>query len=415
MMLMGLALREAFSFWTGHPFDFELWVRLGYYTTHLYNPYGFLPAAPGLSFSNIFSSSAGATIGYLPFWPFITSSIYYLYSATGIQNRFLYYFLLKQPIILSDLLVAYLLYKYCVKVNSSAAAGAMKFWLFVPFSVIISAIWGMFDSVALVFVMLSLLSKDMKRSFWNGLSIFVKSIPVIYAIPMSSLKVGRLLLSISIPSLVSLFIVYLTGWPFAIVSRTLGSTITKEGESMSIWELYYIMGSLNLLRGISSTLSLVLGLVWIPALIISTYFAYKRFGFDSDHGLVQSCIMLTLVFFIFKSQVNEQYFLYLLLLMLLDVTIWNNNRKRLMYYMTMVATIYLIVNNFFMLDFISPVYPAILNTVNNLNQLIGNIRYSVKLFLGVIFTVLNILYIRAQIKTPDRELGRYDVHAAPRY
>jgi hypothetical protein len=395
---MGLALREAFSFWTGHPFDFELWVRLGYYTTHLYNPYGFLPPAPGLSFSNIFSSSAGATIAYLPFWPFITSSIYYLYSAIGIQNRFLYYFLLKQPIIISDLLVAYLLYKYCSKINSAAAARVMKFWLFVPFSVIISAIWGMFDPIALLFVMLSLLSKGMRRSFWNGVSIFVKSIPVIYTIPMSSLKIGRILLSISLPSLVSLFIIYLTGWPFAIVSRTLGSTITKEGESMSIWELYYIMGSLNLLHGIDSTLSIVLGLFWIPALIISAYFAYKRFGFDSDYGLVQSCIMLTLVFFIFKSQVNEQYFLYLLLFMLLDVTVWNTNRKRLMYYMTLVATIYLIVNNFFMLNFISPAYPAILNTVNNLNQLISNIRYSVKLFLGVTFTVLNILYIRVQMK-----------------
>jgi hypothetical protein len=35
----GLAIRETFASFTGHPFDFELWLRLGYYTSLGHDPY----------------------------------------------------------------------------------------------------------------------------------------------------------------------------------------------------------------------------------------------------------------------------------------------------------------------------------------------------------------------------------------
>ena len=112
MLLLGLLVREVFSFWTGHPFDFELWVRLGYAMVYGGNPY--MPLAPvsGLSFANIYSSEASATIAYLPFWPLITGLLYTVYSAVGFGNSFAYYFLLKQPVIAGDIILAYLLYSY---------------------------------------------------------------------------------------------------------------------------------------------------------------------------------------------------------------------------------------------------------------------------------------------------------------
>ena len=44
LLIVGLLIREAFSFWTGHPFDFELWVRTGFWVTHGLSPYGVLPS-----------------------------------------------------------------------------------------------------------------------------------------------------------------------------------------------------------------------------------------------------------------------------------------------------------------------------------------------------------------------------------
>lgn len=112
ILLLGVLIREAFSFWTGHPSDFELWVRLGYAFTHGGDPYGILPPVPDLSFSSTFSEQNTATIAYLPFWPLVTGLMYATYSLIGFGNRFAYYFLLKQPVIAGDVGLAYLLYSY---------------------------------------------------------------------------------------------------------------------------------------------------------------------------------------------------------------------------------------------------------------------------------------------------------------
>lgn len=396
-IMIGFIIREVFSFWTGHPFDFELWVRLGYYTTHLQDPYGFLPSVPGLSFTNIFSSSAGATIGYLPFWPFVTAAMYLIYSLIGIQNRFIYYFLLKQPIIICDLLVAYYLYIYVKRRNSSISLWVLRFWLFSPYPLIISGIWGMFDSVAVLFLVLSLSSSNYKRSLWNGLSILAKSIPVIYSIPLSSLRLKNLSVAIAIPSLLSLAVIPAAGWPFNIVSQTLSSAITKAGESMSWFELFYLLNYLSLSSYIPPILTNVMRVIWIPLILLSTYFTYKRFGFDTDCGLVQSLIFLTLVFFIFKTQVNEQYFLYLLPLLLMDISIWHAERKRLMNAMLGTALLYLIVNNFLMLNFVAPVLPTLPSIESSLQQSFGPIRVAIKFLSGVAFTILNLLYMKKQL------------------
>jgi len=54
LLVLGILAREALSFWTGHPFDFEIWVRAGYWVARGYTPYASLPFAPGASFANDF-------------------------------------------------------------------------------------------------------------------------------------------------------------------------------------------------------------------------------------------------------------------------------------------------------------------------------------------------------------------------
>ena len=46
----GLAIRETIAPFTGHPFDFELWLRLGYYTFLGHDPYTSTNPIPALSF-----------------------------------------------------------------------------------------------------------------------------------------------------------------------------------------------------------------------------------------------------------------------------------------------------------------------------------------------------------------------------
>ena len=75
ILLAGLLIREAFSFWTGHPFDFEVWVRTGYEAAHGTDPYAsFWPAVPGASFAYLGVQLTPAA--YLPFWSGLLGELY---------------------------------------------------------------------------------------------------------------------------------------------------------------------------------------------------------------------------------------------------------------------------------------------------------------------------------------------------
>ena len=401
LLLLGLLIREIFSFWTGHPSDFEIWVRLGYAMTHGGNPYGNLPPVPGLSFANVFSVDNGPTIAYLPFWPLVTGLIYAIYSMVGLNDRFVYYFLLKQPVIFGDVALAYLLYSYV----SSRKPGdhgfwVLLFWLFSPFTIIISGIWGMFDSIAISFLMISVGSiGQVRRSFWTGLSIFAKSVPIVYAAPTTLVHRERIkslsafVAAMGLPAALSAATFMIMGWPFSIVSTTLASTPGKGGWSMSVWDAFPYFNYLGWLPAVPQEVYGALGLVWIPALVIFTWIAIRRFRTETDYGLFQALIVCTLAFLIFKAQVAEQYALYLFALAAVDVTLWNPQRRRLLVATVVVAMIYLVTYNYFLVRFLSPVYPSFVAFESAMYSMIGPAWYAINFLTGTAFTILNIRYL----------------------
>jgi hypothetical protein len=400
LLFLGLAVRESFSFWTGHPSDFELWVRLGYAMSHGGNPYGLLPMVPGLSFANVFSYNNTATIAYLPFWPIVTGLIFMLYSATGIDNRFVYYFMLKQPVILGDIALAYLLYSYVsARKPGSTGLWALSFWLFSPFTIIISSVWGMFDSIAICFLVLSVMSVgQFRKGVWTGFAVFVKSIPVIYVLPLTLKKLVRgkdvlaLVVSVGLPSVLSVATLLLMRWSVPAIGGTLSSAAGKGGASMSIWDVFFYFSYLGV-PALPAGVYAALGFVWIPAVIISGLFAIVKFRTGTDYGLIQALLVCTLVFFIFKAQITEQYALYLLSLGVLDVALWHRERKHLLFATVAVAMVYLVVNNYFLVRFLSPVYPGFVDFEDTMNAMIGAARYAVNFLAGMAFTCLNVKYL----------------------
>ena len=402
-LLLGLAIRECFSFWTGHPSVFELWVRLGYAMAHGGDPYGVLPAVPGLSFANVFGISNEPTIAYLPFWPLLTGLIYMLYFTLGWNNRFFYYFLLKQPIILGDVGLAYLMFSFVQSRKPEAnALWVLGFWLFSPYTIIISGVWGMFDSIAISFVFLSMMSgRQAKRLLWAAVAVFVKSIPIIYAAP---LLIKRLrdawcaLLSISLAALLSIITFLIMGWPLSLATTTLGSTASKGGWSMSIWDALPYMSYLSYLPPPSAQVYETLGVLWVPVLIVVTWIAVKRFGSLGDYGLIQSLLVCTLTFLIFKTRITEQYALYLFAIAAIDVSVWNRERKSTLLVTVVVAFIYLLVNNYFLIRFLSPVYPSFVDIESAMSLAIGPARYAVTFLTGTLFTCLNIKYLADVLK-----------------
>lgn len=423
LLLLGLVIREVFSFWTGHPYDFELWVRLGYAMVNGGDPYGSLAPVPGLSFANIYSLRDTATIAYLPFWPIVTGVLFMVYSVVGFGDRFVYYFLLKQPIILGDIALAYLLYSYVRFKKPSAALWVLRFWVLSPFTIILSGVWGMFDSIAMSFIMISVMTtRHVRRGFWAGLGTFAKSVPVIYAVPLSvnrSQNWQSFLMATMLPITLSAATFAAMGWSLPAITSALTYTVTRWGESMSAWDLLFYFNYLGILPTPTLLVSSFVGSVWIPAVIIMTAIAYRKFKFGTDYGLVQSLLVVTLTFLIFKARVTEQYAIYLLALSILDVVLWNARRRPILLATTVIATIYLLTNNYFLLRFLAPVYPNVVQIESSLSQMIGPVRLAVNFALGSAFTVLNVWYLmkilgnkkqvtsESDLRSPTRGIGRF--------
>ncbi len=370
---------------------------------HGSNPYGILPLVPGLSFANIFSANNAATVAYLPFWPLVTGVIFALYSFSGFNNRFVYYFLLKQPEIIGDLALAYLLYVYVAGRRPERSVWVLLFWLFSPFSIIVSGVWGMFDSLAMALIMISIMSNGyLKRGFWTGLSVFAKSVPVIYAMP-TTLKQRRgpvgLLIAIGLPALLSFATFLAMGWPISTASATLISTVRKGGESMSVWDLFFYLNYLGILSPLTPEVYTILGFVWIPAIILLTLLSFRLFDLGTDYGRFQSLLIATLAFLIFKARVTEQYAVYLFALAVVDVALWHPERKRMLLLMMGAVLVYLLSNNYLLTRFLAPVYPNFMQIETGVNESFGLFRYSVNLVFGTIFTILNAKYLIALIKT----------------
>ncbi len=189
VLVAGLLVREAFSFWTGHPYDFEVWIRTGYEVAHGTNPYnGFWPAVPGVSFS-YFSTTLPAA-AYLPFWSELLGGLYRVWEAVGDGNRFVLYFLLKQPGILADVASAYLLSRLAQRwtANARTALAVLSFWSFFPYAIVITAIWGQFDSIVVVVLLALLYARGpLERNLGIGLGILVKWLTVIL-LPLEVLR-----------------------------------------------------------------------------------------------------------------------------------------------------------------------------------------------------------------------------------
>ncbi|HVB95942.1 MAG TPA: hypothetical protein VND41_05000 [Nitrososphaerales archaeon] len=416
ILIIGFAIREAFSFWTGHPFDFEIWVRTGYWVVRGLSPYAPLPFAPGVSFANDFGNGNNAAIGYLPFWPLLLGAIYGLYSVVGSGNPLVYYFLLKQPVILADVALGFLLFGYVKRQRPDLAPKVLNLWLFSPITIIVSAIWGTFDSMAMLFVMMALLAPAGRaRSAWDGIATFVKSIPVIYVLPLSYSRKDRwvnLAVALGIPVLSTVVIVFLAGWPVTgqhyTVLSTLENTLQVYGYPLSLWGTWVFLNNLNVLS--ASTFQGVLSwgvYLWIPAVVVASLAARRWFGFGTDRSVVQSLLVVTLTFLLARGQVNEQYSIYLLALLLIDATLWNPERVRLFYAVSLVIVAAILTNNVLLIRFLSPVYPGALQFEANLIVSSGQLRNVLLYLEGLAFSGLNIWYLAALIK--ERRFRGYEL------
>ena len=402
LLLLGILAREAFSFWTGHPFDFEIWVRTGYWVANGVSPYTPMPFVQGLSFANDFGGPGlDPLIAYLPFWPVLLGGLYKLYLLLGAPSRFVYYFLLKQPIIISDVLLAYGLSHYVGRRGSNQAPFVLKLWLFSPFNIVLSGIWGMWDAIPILFVVLALsVRPGAYRGFWAGVSTFMKSIPVIYAIPLARgpRPARNLAIAIGVPVLASLAIVLLAGWKTSSFQIAVQSTLARGGSSLSLWEVAYYLNSLGVVSNSALNLLIGTGYVWIVAVAVATVVAYKWFGFDTDRGVIQSLIVITLTFMLLRGVVNEQYSLYFFALALIDVALWSPQRRNILLIGIGAVLAFNVTNVLLFIRYVTPIVPQALAIEANIVAVYGAERNFLLIVEAVVLWMVEIYYFYSLAK-----------------
>ncbi len=415
LLVAALLVREAFSFWTGHPFDFEIWVRTGYTVGHGISPYSPMPYVDGLSFASDFGGPGlDPVIGYLPFWPVLLGGLYKLYVLLGSPSRFVYYFLLKQPATVCDVLLAYSLYRYVGRRGSNQASFVLKLWLFSPFNIVLSGIWGMWDAIPMLFVVLALSARPgAYRGFWSGVATFAKSIPLIYAIPLARgpRPLRNLALALGIPVVASLAVVWLAGWQITSFQIAVQSTLARGGSSLSLWETAYYLNSIGVISNSALSLFISTGYLWVPAVAIATLVAYRWFGFETERGMIQSLLLITLTFLLLRGVVNEQYALYLYALALIDVALWSPQRRKLLLVGIVAVLMFNVTNVLLFIRYVAPVVPQALTIEANIVATIYPARNALLFLEAVVFWAVEIYYFYALVK--ERHARTEDALLAP--
>jgi hypothetical protein len=403
---LGLAVREVFSFWTGHPYDFEIWVRLGYYVSMGRDPYSTsLPPIRGLSMPGL---DPLPSIGYPPLWAFMQAAVYRIYTSIGIDNRFLYYFLIKQETIIGDVVAAILIYKIIRRrCSQEDATAAFAFWMLCPITIILSSIWGMFDQLALALVLLSFLtlSSTTRSSVSEGVGILLKAIPVLF---LPGLALGQrstqrrfafLSIGILVPIVLSLAPYLLFhSWSISRILATGLSTVNKVTNSVNFWVVIYVWSQYGSVPLPVVQVVTWLGYAWIVGVLAVYAFCFFKIGRErvTERYLLVVLLFATVAFYLTRINVNEQYVVYFLGLGLVD-RYWNGpKRKRLFNAVWLTTLVFLVFNNTYFTRFLSPLslYYYYLNDVI-VSGLSGDIRFGAMVVCGFAFSLLCALYLRS--------------------
>jgi hypothetical protein len=356
-LLVGLVIRELIAPWTGHPFDFEIWVRLGVFLQSGGNPYSLLPYVPKLSFAPY---PLMTSISYPPLPAFIFAATYRLYELLGSPSPFVYYFLLKQPMVVSDLLVGVLLFKLIsLKSDPAKARRVAVLWIAFPFGIIVSSMWGALDPIALALVLGALYFHARHRPYLSavflGFGIYLKLMPLIF-LPLFLMETDVSLAKKGAYAAVALIIpIAGTLIPFATFGwgySGLSSAVSYQASLPSFGGMG-IFNALSFVSGPSTFLTQALSLVWIAGLLVAYAYVYRK-----KMGLVEGSLLTVLAFSILRPVMPEQWALYPIAFLLLADRQWDRVHA---FALAAVAMAFLLVNNVLLVRFFSPVSIAAFN------------------------------------------------------
>jgi hypothetical protein len=269
---------------------------------------------------------------------------------------------------------------------------ALRYWAFLPYAILISAVWGQFDALVVVLLISSLLaSSSGRRVLWLGTGIALKWFPLIF-VPFLTIRERwpRNLLavvSLAIPSIFTLAVFRILGWDFLGLTAMSMSASHGRGVGMSYVNILDATSLVPVLRQVPLFYE-VLGYLWVPSILIAAFIAKRRFRSDPQ-GMVQAILLITSAFYLTRNGVYEQYLLYILPFFLIDLTLWHPERRPLFRFLLILATVYLLVDSDALLRFLGPVSSSFVDATfaADVDPNVGILRMAVIYLLNVLLSV----------------------------
>jgi hypothetical protein len=224
----------------------------------------------------------------------------------------------KTPMIASDILGGYFIYKLVLKLkngNEFLARQALALYVLNPLLILVSAVWGSFDSVAALFTILSLYfllckGSTIKAGVCLGIAIGVKLYPVlmlpVLVIQMRAKKESAKLLisSLATPGIASL--------PFFISSPVLfvGGLLNTYGNAgtFSVWSEFVT----PLFQAFMGSAGFLVVIVVSTSLLIVGVCALLRLINKLRIDMVTGCLIVLSYFLLMAQMVHENYFVWVL-------------------------------------------------------------------------------------------------------
>jgi len=395
-VLLGLLIREIFAGWTGHPWDFEVWVRLGKHVAHGYNPYVMLSYDPSISFSPYQEMES---IGYPPLAAYIFALSYlaYRFVSTNLNwdNRVIYYFILKQPMIISDTFISLLILKYHERRKTVNSVGVLPYilWIYNPYCILISSIWGALDPISILLTFLAVFLAEKRKYLLSGISLgiaaAVKTLPLIFLIPLlidtfvkDNLQkrnaILKLLLGFVVifsSSILTPFTVNNWDWSGFYNSMSYQANLPVYGGISPFLILEYTKEDIPLL------LHNALSSLWAVLLVASYVYSWKK------KLTLPRCLLLASILFItFRTFISEPLILYPLLFMIVADERCKTTKAKRIYSLMVLSLLNLTINNTLLIRFITPTCIEAFNMDIYLNN--TEPTASIRLALREIFALL---------------------------
>lgn len=414
VLVLGTAIRLALAPFTGHASDLYEWYNVFTKFTNGINPYvGNSPFVypPAwfytlMPFANLHAYIASITgISPLPASMFFDFAIF----PVPIIVDWLFALMIKLPLITFDLLLSIVLYTFVKRQtnNLKTALYAGSILYLNPYSIFISAVWGMFDVIPAFFSLIAfiLITKEdfNKAGICLGLSITYKYYASLLVIP-SLLYIQKrggfkkcLNFLLSIASIICLLSLPLLLWDASTFFHGISFPLrTKMAPNLSVLFFLRAFWPSELPQAVIM-LNDILTIGFMSLIYIAIY--KTRFSSPPNNLDLNEAFLLSITgFYLVFRQINEPYIVWILPFIMISRVL--SQKKSYTYMLWILSSIGLLfsLSNIFFVSYFTPLLTIDPNLIGIVRAIPGGYNVYAQLFFGLFFWVIMAIAATNSIK-----------------